>query len=141
MFRTLIVEDNALFCQALHQVLTRSFPEMQITEAASGEDAVRQATAIPPDFVFMDISLPGKNGLETTRALKSVAASTTVCIMTSYDVEEYRDAARLCGADHFLVKGDATEAQINSVVSACVTSVEAQYQPEYSLETRPRSMA
>ena len=95
---------------------------MHIEEAASGEDALAQAAAMPPDFVFMDLRLQGKNGLDTTRELKSSLAYAAVCVITSFDVPEYREAARRCGADHFLVKGEASEAQIVSTVDSLLSS-------------------
>jgi len=122
MLRTLIVEDHAPYRRTLHHVLARRFPFMEINEAASGEDALAQAAVSQPDLVFMDLRLPGKNGLDTTRELKAQHSHAGVCVITSFDVPEYREAARRCGADQFLIKGEAGEAQIIEAVHALFAS-------------------
>lgn len=116
MFSTLIVDDNHAFRQSLHQVLSRRFPAMRIAEVVDGESALYQAAYQHPDLIFMDIRLPGRNGLEITKAIKSADYRPIICILTSHDLPEYRDAAMRNGADHFLVKGESSEAQIAALV-------------------------
>jgi len=53
--------------KSLRQWLERAFPQYQFVEAASGEEAIDIAQARAPCAVIMDISLPGMNGIETTR--------------------------------------------------------------------------
>lgn len=118
MINVLIAEDNAAYCQMLHQVLTARFPFIQITETADGKDALHQALARPYDLIFMDIRLPQGNGLDLTRAIKAVFADTFICVITSHDLPEYRDAALRYGADRFMVKGDSTGEDIAAMVES-----------------------
>lgn len=118
MFHTLIAEDNAVFRRTLKEMLARRFPFMAIDEASDGDQAMSQGTASHHDLVFMDIKMPGRSGLDVTRAIKAGDRNATVCIVTSYDLPEYREAAEDCGADHFIVKGDSTEACIVGLVDA-----------------------
>jgi len=118
MFQTLIAEDNVVFRQSLREVLTRRFPAMAINEAADGEQALLQGMARHHDLVFMDIRMPGKNGLEVTRAIKGGDHEAIVCLVTNYDLQEYRDAAEACGADHFIVKDEFTESMIVRLVES-----------------------
>lgn len=118
MLNTLIVEDNAAHRQALHYLLQGRFPSIEIDEASDGRDAMRRALSHHFDLVFMDIRLPQGNGLELTKAIKRISADTFVCIFTSYDILEYRDAAFHNGADHFMVKGDSSEAEIVDLVES-----------------------
>ncbi|MBU1395929.1 MAG: response regulator [Gammaproteobacteria bacterium] len=118
MINVLIAEDNAAYRQTLHQVLSGRFPFMQITETADGKDALHQALARPYDLIFMDIRLPQGNGLDLTRAIKAVFADSVICVITSHDLPEYRDAALRNGADRFMVKGESTGEEIISVVDA-----------------------
>jgi DNA-binding NarL/FixJ family response regulator len=57
-----------------------------------------------PDLIFMDIKLPGENGLEVTRQIKQVYAYIVIVILTSYDIPEYRQQAFRNGADCFISK-------------------------------------
>jgi two-component system response regulator YesN len=119
-FQTLIAEDNAVFRQSLKSVLERRFPEMSIEEAEDGEQAVFRGTASHHDLIFMDIKMPGRNGLDATRIIKSRDHEAVVCLCTSYDLPEYRDAAGICGADHFIVKDESSESVIVKLVESVV---------------------
>lgn len=116
MCQVLIVEDNPIFRAALRNVLTTRFPAMEIEEAADGEEALAKFQEHEPALIFMDIKLPGRNGLEITRAIKSTNSAAEIIILTSYDIPEYREAAFRNGASHFLTKGNATGDEIASLV-------------------------
>jgi DNA-binding NarL/FixJ family response regulator len=122
MLNTLIVEDNAAYRQSLHQLLAGRFPSMQIAEARDGEEALRQALSRRFDLVFMDVRLPRGNGLSLTKTIKTVFVDSVVCVITSHDILEYRDAALRNGADHFMVKGETTEADIVGLVESLLRS-------------------
>lgn len=118
MINVLIAEDNAAYREALHQVLTGRFPFMQVTETADGVNALHQALSRHYDLIFMDIRLPQGNGLDLTRAIKAVFADSIICVITSHDLPEYRDAALSNGADRFMVKGDSTGEDIVATVES-----------------------
>jgi len=106
MFKTLLVEDNADFRHALSDVLLSYFPLMGVEEAGDGEEALGKVEYQRPDLIFMDIHLPGENGLEVTRQIKHVYVDIVIVILTSYGLPEYRQQAFRNGADCFLSKGD-----------------------------------
>ena len=114
--RILIVEDNAFFLQFLKEALHSRFPSIDILEAANGEEALLQIKTLPPDAIFMDLRLPGENGLELTRKIKAQYPNISIVILTNYDLPEYREAAHQSGADHFLSK-DSFLKMINSISS------------------------
>jgi DNA-binding NarL/FixJ family response regulator len=118
MLSTLIVEDNVAHRQSLHHLLEGRFPSMRIAEAADGEEALHQALNRRFDLIFMDIRLPQGNGLNLTKTIKAIFVDSVICIITSNDILEYREAAFRNGADHFMVKGESTEAEIVGLVDA-----------------------
>lgn len=118
MLNILIVEDNAAYRQSLSQLLAGRFPLMRIAEAADGEEALRHALSRCFDLIFMDIRLPRGNGLELTRIMKSSFPDSMFCVITSHGMLEYREAALLNGADHFMVKGESTEAEIVGLIES-----------------------
>jgi len=118
----LIVEDNSTFRSALREILKTQFPDMAIEEAADGDEALRKIHASPPALVFMDIKLPGENGLEITRKIKMEHPEVIVMILTSYDLPEYRDAALRYGANHFITKGSSTFEEIYSLIEKIIAS-------------------
>jgi DNA-binding NarL/FixJ family response regulator len=120
MFQILIVDDNAPFRQSLREILCEQFPTMGVLEAEDGEDALGKTESLPPHLVFMDIKLPGQNGLEVTRTIKARHPGIRVVILTSYDLPEYREAANQYGADYFLSKGSSSREEILALVESIV---------------------
>lgn len=121
MLKILIVEDSDIYRQILKEILHYRFPQMVIAEAKDGEGALNKVIASPFDIIFMDIKLPGENGLELTRKIKSQYPATTIIILTSYDLPEYREASVQYKANHFLAKGSTTKDQIITLVEAILS--------------------
>jgi DNA-binding NarL/FixJ family response regulator len=116
MKRILIVEDNAFFLQFLKEAMHLRFPSIDILEAANGEEAMQKIKTLSPDAIFMDVRLPGENGLELTKKIKAQYPDIVVVILTNYDLPEYREAAYRSRADHFLSK-DSFLNMINSILA------------------------
>lgn len=117
-FKTLIVEDNVSFRQTLLEILAARFPFMSIEEAGEGEEALQKINLLVPDLIFMDIKLPGENGLHLTQKIKAKYPEVVIIILTSYDFPEYREAAYRYGANHFIVKGLAPNEEILALVES-----------------------
>jgi len=117
MPRTLIVEDNATFRQMLREILVTRFPQMEIIEEPDGSELFDKIGTFHPNIIFMDIRLPGENGLELAKKVKTNHPEITVVILTSYDLPEYRQAARMSKADHFVTKDSATQDFLSLVES------------------------
>jgi DNA-binding NarL/FixJ family response regulator len=101
--RVLIVDDHPLFRQGVRWALEAE-PDMAIVgEAANGEEALEMAAQLAPDVVLSDINIPGPDGVEITRSLKSALPQAYVVLMTAYDDEEQLfDAVRVGAAAYFL---------------------------------------
>jgi DNA-binding NarL/FixJ family response regulator len=121
MSMTLIVEDNPTFRQSLKELLYSRFPAMSIEEASNGGEALKKVEECLPDLIFMDIKLPGANGLEVTKRIKTEYDHIIVVVLTSYDLPEYRDAAFKCGANYFFTKGLTTSDEITALVKAILS--------------------
>ncbi len=120
MFRTMLVEDSPSFRQIVKENLHDQFPSMDIIEAADGAEAFRKIGSQPPNLIFMDISLPGENGLELTRRIKEDHPGVTVIILTSYDSPEYQEAAIRSRANYFLSKGSIATDEIFKLVKSII---------------------
>ena len=118
MVQMLIVDDNAPFRQSLREMLREQFSTMGVEEAEDGENALDKIKTLSPHLVFMDIKLPGQNGLEVTREIKARYPGIRVIILTSYDLPEYREAAENYGADYFLSKGSSSREEIIALVDS-----------------------
>ncbi|MEN6441674.1 MAG: response regulator transcription factor [Syntrophobacter sp.] len=116
----LLVEDNLTFRASLREMLAMRFPDMGIEEASNGDEAMHIIDRHEPALVFMDIKLPGRNGLELTRTIKNSNSEIDIIILTSYEIPEYREAAFRSGASHFFTKGNAKSEDIAAAVSSAL---------------------
>ncbi len=122
MFETLIVEDDPLFRQIVKEILASKFPFMCVRQAAHGREALQKFDSHHPDIIFMDIKLPGMNGLELTKRIKGSNPEVLVIILTNHDTSQYRKAALECGADYFISKASTIEDEIETAVRSAFSS-------------------
>jgi len=118
MFKVLLVEDSLHFRLLLKENLKDRFPSMVVEEATEGIEAMQKIDSVCPDLVFMDIRLPGENGLSLTKRIKAQCPDIKVIILTSYDLPEYRQTASQLGASHFIAKGSTTMEEILDMVDS-----------------------
>ena len=93
---------------------------MKIVEAGDGVEAFQKIESDSPHLVFMDIRLPGENGLELTRRIKADHPDIVVIILTSYESPEYREAAIRFKADYFFSKDAIANDEIYALVKSIV---------------------
>lgn len=101
----LIVDDRAVVRKELRHLLELTGRVAVIGEAADGWEAVRQAKALAPDVVLMDLEMPGLDGFEAARQIKARRLARAVIIFTVYGDPASREKALAAGADAFVVKG------------------------------------
>jgi DNA-binding NarL/FixJ family response regulator len=116
MFRTMLVEDRSSIRELIKCNLEDEFSSMEIMEASDGIEALQKIGSQLPHLIFMDISLPGENGLNLTEKIKEAHPEIMVIILTAHDLPEYREAATRCKADYFLSKSATTMDEISGLV-------------------------
>jgi DNA-binding NarL/FixJ family response regulator len=111
VIRVLIADDQALMRQGFRMILSAQ-PDIEVIgEADTGAAAVRQATALRPDVVLMDIQMPVLDGIAATRQL----AGTKVLILTTFGNDDYVAAALAAGASGFLLKDTTPQQLVHAV--------------------------
>ena len=121
MAKILIIEDSTFFRKLLKDTLLAQYPKMDILEAPNAEEALEKINGFTPDLIFVDIRLPGESGLDFTREMKRTYPNIPIVILTSYDLPEYREAAKEYQADHFLSKGTTTKGDILEMVKSVLS--------------------
>jgi len=115
--RVLVADSQKLIREGLSALLG-SLPEIEVVGTAiDGDDAIRQALALAPDVVLMDLYMPNCGGPEATRRLTGGQSGTCVVVLTSSSDEATVMAALRAGARGYLTK-DAGAAEILQAVSA-----------------------
>jgi DNA-binding NarL/FixJ family response regulator len=116
--RVLIVDDQPRARQSLKALLATWFKAGEIQEASSGHEALRLAEESWPDVVLMDARMPGMDGLEATRIIKTKRPEIKVVVLSMYP--DYREPALAAGADAFIDKGELPELLL-AILSAVVS--------------------
>jgi DNA-binding NarL/FixJ family response regulator len=128
-FKVMLVEDDDHFRRTVAESLKTRFPSVVLDEAADGSEVLEKVKSFLPQLVFMDITLPGQNGLELTRQIKTLYPEIRVVMLTNHDLPEYREAARECGAHCFLSKGSVMIHQVHDVVEELWTEWKTSWMP------------
>ena len=104
MRRILLVDDNVDFVASLALILQASGHEVRVTH--DGLEALEVATTFQPDFIFLDIGLPGLNGYDVARNLRQLPStqSSILVAITGWGQAGDKRRAREAGFDHHVVK-------------------------------------
>ena len=115
--RVYLVDDHPLMRMALRRILESDERFVVGGEADTAEECLTAVAALATDLVVMDIQLPGIDGVEATRRLKSQDADLKVVILSAYG-EEYLIPSIDTGADGYMMKGLEPKAMIEELLQA-----------------------
>jgi CheY-like chemotaxis protein len=117
MTRILCVEDNEDNLFMLQRRLTRAGFEVKV--AMNGAQSVQWAKTLLPDLIVMDLNLPGLDGFEATRQLKSQPETKhiPIIVLSAHDREKNREKALAAGCDEFETKPTDFEALVRKIHS------------------------
>ena len=102
--RVLVLDDHEVVRRGICDILDRADGIEVVAEAGTVAQAVRRADAVRPDVVLSDLRLPDGTGLELIAHVRRTLPDAHIVVLTSYDDDEARSAARTAGADMFLPK-------------------------------------
>src|SRR4029078_5789782 len=102
--RVLLVDDQALFREALHMLLSVQ-PDIELVgEASNGEEALRLAAQYHPHVILMDLQMLVMDGVAATRRLQTEQPDCRVVVLTTFDDDEYVFEGLGAGAIGYLLK-------------------------------------
>jgi DNA-binding NarL/FixJ family response regulator len=105
--RILIADDHEIVRRGLRSMVEAHQDWEVVGEAITGREAVKQARALKPDIVIMDIGMPELNGLEATRQITRELPATEILILTMHDSEQLIHEVLDVGARGYMLKSDA----------------------------------
>ena len=105
--RFLVVDDYEPFRRLVRSILGRK-PALQIVgEACDGQEAVRKAEELKPDFILLDIGLPTLNGIEAARQIRKLSPESKIIFLTQESAAEVVQEAVELGARGYVLKTQA----------------------------------
>lgn len=115
MIRVLVVDDHTLVRKGLKQILEDDTEIIVADEAAKGKEVFDKFTKNDYDVVLLDISLPGRDGIDVLKQLKCLKPSLPVLILSMHPEEQYAIRSIRAGAFGYLTKESAPEELIDAI--------------------------
>lgn len=106
----LVVDDHEGFRLRTRRLLERH--RFRVVEASDGAGAIREAAAVRPDIVLLDIHLPDMDGFEVAAGLRAAGTAGAILLISTHPVADVADRLRGSAADGFIDKADLSGATI-----------------------------
>lgn len=111
----LLIDDHAVVREGFHRILADVFRDLTVGEASNAQEALAHVRAQPWDLAVLDISLPGRGGLEALEDIHAIQPGLPVLMMTMHAEEHYALRAFRAGAAGFITKGSPRDALVEAV--------------------------
>lgn len=107
MIKILIADDHAIVREGLKQILSESPDLVVVAEASTGQEVLDKVAKNDLDLVVLDISMPGRGGMDILKEIKSLKPKLPVLILSMYPEEQYAVRVLKSGASGYLTKESA----------------------------------
>ena len=115
MIQILIVDDHAILRRGLKEILEREFRDVSIGGAGTAEQALTQLGSEEWDLVILDITMPGRSGVDVLRHLKALRPKLPVLVLSMHPEDQYGKRVLKAGASGYMNKESAPEELIKAV--------------------------
>jgi two-component system invasion response regulator UvrY len=113
--RILLVDDHAIVRDGFRRILADAFPDLTCGEAGNAEQALELVRNDKWDVIVLDISMPGRGGLEALKDIQLLRPEVPVLMMTMYPEDQYALRALRSGASGYITKGSAPDDVVEAV--------------------------
>jgi two-component system invasion response regulator UvrY len=107
--RFLVVDDHPVVRRGVRELLAESFPECEVVEAATGEEAVRTVAEGSWDLVVLDLAMPGRGGLDALKGIRNHWPRLPVLVLSAHAEDQYALRALRAGASGYVSKQSASD--------------------------------
>jgi DNA-binding NarL/FixJ family response regulator len=114
MYRVLLVDDHAVVRKGVKAILEDQLPGVTVVEAASGAEALPLLDQ-PLDVVVLDLSMPGRSGIDLLAEMKHRKPKLPILIMSLFGEEQFAARALRAGASGYLTKSAAPEQLVTAI--------------------------
>jgi two-component system, NarL family, invasion response regulator UvrY len=115
MIKLLVADDHAIIRKGLEQIIAETSDIVVAGEARNGQEAIEKVLKDGYDIVLLDISMPGRDGLEVLKELKSHRPDLAVLMLSMYPEEQYALRSLRAGAAGYLTKENAHAELITAI--------------------------
>jgi DNA-binding NarL/FixJ family response regulator len=113
--KILITDDHAVVRQGLKQILAAEFKKAEFGEAGNAQESIRRVTEEQWDVVILDVTMPGRSGLEVLKDIKQLRQKLPVLILSMHPEDQFAVRMLKAGASGYMTKESAPEALVGAV--------------------------
>ena len=111
----LIADDHAIVRKGLAQILCDEFPAAKVKEVVNSNQVLEETRRESWDVILLDISMPGRNGIETLKQIRSEGVKAPILMLSMHPEDQYGVRVLKAGASGFLSKDSATDELLTAV--------------------------
>ena len=115
MIKILIADDHAIVREGLKQILSQTPDMVVVAEASNGQEALDKLARNNIDLIILDISMPGKDGLDVLSEVMGKRPELPVLILSMYSGEQYAVRVLKAGASGYLTKESAPDELVKAI--------------------------
>ena len=115
MIKVIIVDDHLIVREGLKQIISDTSDISVVDEASNGQEAINKIRNNDCDVLLLDISMPGRSGLEILKEIKSELPKLSILILTMHPEEQYAVRVLRAGASGYLTKESAPDELIEAI--------------------------
>jgi len=115
MTSVLIIDDHAILRRGLRSLLSDAFAKAEFGEASSAEQALEQLGKKGWDVALLDITLPGKSGLDLLKELKAARPKLPILVLSAHPEDQFAVRALKAGAEGYMTKESAPEELVKAI--------------------------
>lgn len=115
MIKILIADDHAIVREGLKQILSQTPDMVVVAEASNGQEALDKLARNNIDLIVLDISMPGKDGLDVLSEVMGKRPELPVLILSMYSGEQYAVRVLKAGASGYLTKESAPDELVKAI--------------------------
>lgn len=115
MIRVFLADDHEIVREGVKRIVTRAEGMMVVGEAQSGDEVLTRAESETWDVLVLDLSMPGRSGLDVLTRLKQLKPALRIVVLTMHAEDQYAVRVLRAGADAYLTKGRPTAEVIEAI--------------------------
>lgn len=144
MYKILLTDDEQIVIDSMKFIISKNFgAEVEVFTALSGSDAISIVSKEQIDLIFMDINMPGMNGLDTISCIKQLKSETIIVVLSAFDTFQYAQEAMNLGAYKYITKPVNKNTVIGTIrsVMSLIDEKRGQKSQSQDLEKKLNSMS
>ncbi len=139
MLKVMVVDDESIVIESIKYIIDKNFKDVMISGTArSGREAIEKAETVKPDIIFMDIKMPGINGIDAIKEIRTVLPNVQFIILSACEQFEYAKEAVNIGVSEYLLKPVNRSKIIEIIRQAAINHEEAKAKRKRELDLKEK---